>query len=60
MKIISRAPFVAYQAGGKQEFPSDPIAWAVREREARAAGKVKVRRIPRAPTPNFGNVRKAA
>lgn len=42
----TRPAFVAWQQGGKQEFPRDPVAWAVRERAVRAAGLVKIRRIP--------------
>jgi hypothetical protein len=43
----SRPAFVSWQAGGRQEFPNDPIADAVRSRIARAAGLIKTRRIPR-------------
>jgi hypothetical protein len=43
----SRPAFVSWQAGGRQEFPNDPIADAVRTRRASAAGLIKTRRIPR-------------
>ena len=46
----SRPAFVSWQAGGRQEFPNDPIADAERSRQARAAGKVRIRRIPRSQT----------
>lgn len=48
--VRARPAFVAWQVGGRQEFPTDRIADAVRERTLRAAGKIKVRRIPAAPT----------
>ena len=44
---LARPAFVSWQSGaGRQDFPVDPIADAVRDRDARAKGLVKVRRIP--------------
>lgn len=44
----ARPAFVSYLDGGRQVFPTDRIADAVRERDLRAAGKIVVRRRPAA------------
>lgn len=41
----SRPAFVSLQQGGRQQFPSDRVADAVRERDCRARGLVRTRRI---------------
>jgi len=45
---LARPAFVSWQAGGRQEFPNDPILESARERALRAAGLIKTRRIPKA------------
>lgn len=42
----SRPAFVAWLAGGQQNFPNDPVLQAARNRALKAAGLVKTRRIP--------------
>lgn len=46
----SRPAFIAWQAGGRQEFPNDRVADAARERNLRSQGLIKMRRIPRSQT----------
>lgn len=41
----SRPAFVSLQQGGRQEFPADRVADVVRERDCRARGLVRTRRI---------------
>ena len=43
----TRPAFVAWQAGGQQNFPHDPVLIAARTRALRAAGLIKSRRIPK-------------
>jgi hypothetical protein len=47
LPALSRPAFVSWQAGGRQEFPVDRVADAARERNLRAAGLIKTRRIPK-------------
>jgi hypothetical protein len=44
----ARPAFVAWQAGGRQDFPVDRVADAARERRLRTLGLITVRRIPMA------------
>lgn len=43
----ARPAVVAWQAGGKQEFPTDPKLDAYRHQQLKDAGKIIIRRRPR-------------
>lgn len=44
----TRPAFVSWLAGGRQDFPTDRFLDKVRDARLRAAGLIKVRRIPAA------------